>query len=151
MAKAKYQFGLTNAICNRQKVGKRKFDTNWPKWPKGFSLLEYMRLLKWFIPDISTNNNLLNDMNLEKTSLTSKLTIMIVHMGILMSCHSNSTWLFMRINLQLETSDFVDVDLATAKAPAKMGYLIIRCSHGSDHSPNLHLQSPRSAIVSWCA
>ncbi len=31
---------------------------------------------------------------------------------ILMSHHSNSTWLFMRINLQLQTSDFVDVDLA---------------------------------------
>ena len=26
---------------------------------------------------------------------------------------SNSTWLFMRINLQLQTSDFVDVDLAS--------------------------------------
>ncbi len=74
-----------------------------------------MRLLKWFISDISTNNNLLNDMTLEKTSLSSlslsKLTIMIVHMGILMSYHSNRTWLLMLINLQLETSDFVDVDM----------------------------------------
>ncbi len=31
---------------------------------------------------------------------------------ILMSHHSKSTWLFMSINLQLQTSDFVDVDSA---------------------------------------
>ena len=36
-------------------------------------------------------------------------------------------------------------------AALKMGYLRICWNHGSDHSPNLHLQNQRSAIVSWYA
>ncbi len=48
---------------------------------------------------------------------------------ILMSHYSNSTWLFMHINLQLQTSDFVDVDLAGDHC------------HGSSKSPKTHL---------WC-
>ncbi len=51
---------------------------------------------------------------------------------ILMSHHSNSTYLFMRINLQLQTSDFVDVDLACDHC------------HGSSKSQKTHLQcSPK--------
>ncbi len=39
---------------------------------------------------------------------TPRPFLVITNFLILMSHHSNSTWLFMRINLQLQTSDFVD-------------------------------------------
>ncbi len=59
---------------------------------------------------------------------------------ILTSHHSNSTWLFMHINLQLQTSDVADCWFGLWSLPwlqRILGYLRIRRSHGSDHSPNL--------------